>query len=101
MPCMRHPWRCLMPNARPSSNHIELRDVERSELVSMARSRSLPAGLTLRARIVLECEGANKFNTAIAAAMGIDRNTVNKRRSRYAQDRIAGLYDELRPGRAR
>lgn len=90
-----------MPNARPSSNYIELTDVERAELVSMARSRSLPASLTLRARSVLEYEGANKFNTAIAEAMGIDRNTVNKWPSRYAQDQIAGIYDELRPGRPR
>ncbi len=84
-----------MPNARLSTNHIELTDVERSELVSMARSRSLPAGLTLRARIVLACEGANKVNTAIAAEFGIDRNTVNKWRSRYARD--ASTVSNSRP----
>ena len=49
----------------------------------MARSRSLPAALTLRARIVLACDGQAKW------------------RSRYMHHRIAGLYDELRPGRPR
>ena len=90
-----------MPNAHNRTSHIELTDAERAELVSMARSRSLPAGLTLRARIVLACEGPDKASTAIAASFGIDRNTVNKWRGRYARDRMAGLYDELRPGRPR
>ena len=90
-----------MPNSQARTNYIELTEAERSELVSMARSRSLPAGLALRARIVLACEGPDKASTATATSFDIDRNTVNKWRGRYARDRIAGLYDELRPGRPR
>lgn len=90
-----------MPNAYTRTSNIELTDVERTELVSMARSRSLPAALALRARIVLACEGLGKASTEVAKTLGIDRNTVNKWRARYARDRISGLYDELRPGRPR
>jgi len=90
-----------MPNAHTRTSNIELTDVERAELVSMARSRSLPAALALRARIVLACEGSGKASTEAAKTLGIDRNTVNKWRARYARDRISGLYDELRPGRPR
>ena len=90
-----------MPNAYTRTSNIELTDVERTELVSMARSRSLPAALALRARIVLACEGLGKACTEVAMTLGIDRNTVNKWRARYARDRISGLYDELRPGRPR
>lgn len=90
-----------MPNAHTRTSNIELIDSERLELVSMARSRSLPAALALRARIVLACEGADKASTDVAKTLGIDRNTVNKWRARYARDRISGLYDELRPGRPR
>jgi putative transposase len=90
-----------MPNAHTRTSNIELTDAERAELTSMARSRSLPAALALRARIVLACEGSNKASTDVAKSLGIDRNTVNKWRGRYARDRISGLYDELRPGRPR
>lgn len=90
-----------MPNAHTRTSNIELTDTERAELVSMARSRSLPAALALRARIVLACEGPGKASTDVATALGIDRNTVSKWRTRYARDRLSGLYDELRPGRPR
>ena len=90
-----------MPNAHTRTSNIELTDAERAELVSMARSRSLPAALALRARIVLECAGTGKASTDVAKSLGLDRNTVNKWRGRYARDRISGLYDELRPGRPR
>jgi putative transposase len=90
-----------MPNAHTRTSNIDLTDAERTELVSMARSRSLPAALALRARIVLACEGQGKASTDVAKSLGLDRNTVNKWRGRYARDRISGLYDELRPGRPR
>lgn len=34
-------------------------------------------------------------------ALGINRGTVTRWRDRYAQHRLSGLYDELRPGRPR
>jgi len=88
-----------MPNAHVRTL-IELSDSERAELASMARSRSLPAALALRARIVLECDG-NKPNSEVADRLGIARSTVVKWRGRYARHRLEGLYDELRPGRPR
>lgn len=81
--------------------YIELTETERAELLAMARSRSLPAALTLRARIVLECDGPDKASSNVAKRMGLNRNTVNKWRGRYARQRISGLYDQLRPGRPR
>lgn len=90
-----------MPNAHTRTSNITLTEVERAELTAMARSRSLSAALALRARIVLACEGSDVASTAVAKRLGLDRNTVNKWRARYARDRISGLYDELRPGRPR
>jgi putative transposase len=90
-----------MPNAYTRTSIVRLSEVERAELASMARSRSLPAALALRARIVLACEGDDKASTEVAQALGINRTTVAKWRARYVRHRISGLYDELRPGRPR
>jgi putative transposase len=67
----------------------------------MARSRSLPAALAMRARIILACEGGTKPVVSIARQLGISRGTVALWRDRYRRERISGLYDELRPGRPR
>ena len=80
---------------------LRLTGMERSELVSMARSRSLPAALAMRARIVLACESGTTPVLAVARELGVNRGTVATWRNRYEQHRIAGLYDELRPGRPR
>lgn len=90
-----------MPNAYTRTSVVTLTEVERAELTAMARSRSLPAALALRARIVLACEGPDVASTDVAKALVIDRGTVNKWRGRYVRERISGLYDELRPGRPR
>jgi putative transposase len=84
-----------------TKEELRLSDLERAELVSMARSRSLPAALAMRARIVLACEHASKPVLAIARELGINRGTVTRWRDRYVRHRITGLYDELRPGRPR
>lgn len=85
---------------RYARTEIKLSEAEREELSSMARSRSLPAGLALRARIVLACEGGEE-NIVVAQNLRVARSTVVKWRGRYARQRLAGLYDELRPGRPR
>lgn len=90
-----------MPNAYTRTTNITLTDAERAELTSMARSRSLAAALALRAQIILACEGEDKASTDVAQALGINRGTVTRWRGRYVRHRIAGLYDELRPGRPR
>jgi len=53
--------------------------------------------LATRARIVLlSAEGES--NTDIAERLGLSKPTVGKWRKRYVMQRIAGLYDEPRPG---
>jgi transposase len=71
--------------------------VEREELVSITRSRSMPQSLVTRSRIVLlAAEGES--NTRIAEQLGLSLPTVGIWRKRYRTQRIQGLYDEPRPG---
>jgi putative transposase len=79
---------------------LTLSEGEAAQLSSFARSRSLPAALSLRARIVLAC-AAGENNRAVARRFDCWHTTVGKWRRRFIQHRIAGLYDELRPGKPR
>jgi putative transposase len=63
----------------------------------MARSRSIPAALVTWARIVLAA-AAGEPNSEIAARLQLTRATVGKRHARFLEQRINGLYDEVRPG---
>jgi transposase len=77
-----------------------LRDGDREELLRLTRSSRAPAGLALRARIVLlAADGVS--NTTIADGVGVSRPTVIAWRDRYQAKGIAGLHDEDRPGRPR
>lgn len=58
-----------MPMGRPKAE-LMLSEVERSQLGSMARSRSIPAALSLRARIVLAAADG-EANSRIAERMQI------------------------------
>jgi putative transposase len=70
---------------------------ERAQLTSFARSRSLPASLSARARIVLSsAEGV--ANSTIAGRLGLGKATVGKWRARFIERRMAGLYDDVRSG---
>lgn len=72
----------------------------RTELESLARSRSLPHGLVRRAEIVLLCaDGVS--NEVVAEMLGTTRTTVGKWRERFRRQGLMGLYDERRPGRPR
>ena len=72
----------------------------REELEALARSRSLPAGLVGRARIVLLCaQGLD--NATVAERVPVSRQTVGKWRERFRTQGLMGLYDEHRPGRPR
>jgi putative transposase len=73
---------------------------ELSQLTTFARSRSLPAALSQRARIVLAC-AAGDANSVVARRFELTNATVGKWRARFVKHRIAGLYDEIRPGRPR
>jgi putative transposase len=94
-----HPGGCPMRTGRPKAE-LTISADERAELGAMARSRSLPAALALRARIVLACE-REPSNQVVAAELGIGPHTVGRWRNRFIADRLAGLYDELRSGRPR
>jgi putative transposase len=82
------------------SNESRLSEQDRGQLEAIARSRSLPAGLVRRARIVLlAAEGV--AGTEIAHRCAVSRPTVNLWRRRFREHGIAGLHAELRPGRPR
>ena len=76
-------------------------DAEQCErLESLANSRSLPAGLVSRAKIIL-LSASGKTNLEIARQLETTNATVGKWRRRFLQQGWSGLYDELRPGRPR
>ena len=88
-----------MITGRPKPTLI-LTNEERSQLRSVAHSRTLPHALVARAQLVLwSAEGES--NTRIASRLRWTKATVGKWRQRFVQQRLAGLYDELRPGRQR
>jgi transposase len=73
---------------------------EQRELQSLAhRARSSPA-LARRARIVLAC-ATGEDNTTVAQRLRSAPATVGKWRTRFVEQRLAGLYDEPRPGAPR
>jgi len=88
-----------MPMGRPKAELL-LSEDERSQLNSIARSRSISAALVTRARIVLAA-AAGEPNSAIAQRLQLTRATVGKWRIRFLEHRINGLYDEVRPGKPR
>lgn len=88
-----------MGMGRPKAALILTRE-QREQLEGMVKSRSLPAGLVSRARIVL-MSAAGKTNQEIARQLGMTNATVGKWRGRFLQQDVTGLHDELRPGRPR
>ena len=88
-----------MGKGRPKAELL-LEMSEQAQLSSMARSRSVPAALVERARIVLAC-ASGESNSAVARRFELTNATVGKWRARFLKHRINGLYDELRPGRPR
>jgi transposase len=88
-----------MAIGRPKAALVLTTDEER-ELKSLAhRSRSAPA-LARRARVVLACaEGVD--NGVVARRLRMAPATVCKWRARFVADRVAGLFDEPRPGTPR
>ena len=88
-----------MRTGRPKTP-MNLSQEERQQLQGIVSSRSLPAGLVTRARIVLmAAEGIS--NDQISKATGLGAHAVGKWRRRYVKQRLPGLHDELRPGRPR
>jgi putative transposase len=88
-----------MRTGRPKADLV-LSSEERVQLQAFARSRSLPAALSNRARIILS-SAEGEPNNSIAARLKLTKATVGKWRSRFLERRIAGLYDDMRPGKPR
>src|SRR5271165_2517788 len=88
-----------MATGRPKTELI-LSDEEREQLASLARSRALPHAIVARAKVVLwSAEGQS--NSEIADRLQWTKATVGKWRRRFIEQRVRGLYDELRSGRPR
>jgi transposase len=79
---------------------LSLTNDDRAQLESMARSQSLPAALSRRAQMILRMADGES-NTAIARRYRYSRPTVTFWRTRFRERGIAGLHNELKPGRPR
>jgi transposase len=84
---------------RPKAELV-LSEDERSQLTSIARSRSISAAMVTRARIVLAV-AAGEPNSAIARRLQLTRATMGNWRIRFLEHRMNGLCDEVRPGKPR
>ncbi|MBS1210699.1 MAG: transposase [Proteobacteria bacterium] len=87
-----------MSKGRPRVELV-VSEADRDQLMSMSRSRSLPASLVLRAKIVLGC--MQQPNSEVARALNTHPATVGKWRRRFIEAGLAGLHDEARPGKPR
>jgi transposase len=81
-----------------STGSVQIRDEDRTTLLSWTRSSSVRAGLATRARIVLAA-GEGEGTSSISRRLGVSRPTVIQWRERYAADGLAGLEDAERSGR--
>jgi putative transposase len=88
-----------MRTGRPRAE-LKLSPQEQAQLSSLAASRSLPHALVARAKLVLWA-AAGASNSTIAQRLSWSLPTVGKWRQRFVEQRLAGLHDELRPGRPR
>jgi len=88
-----------MVTGRPKTPLVLTED-EHTQLRSWAHSRTLPRALVARARLVL-WSAQGQTNSQIARRLHWAKATVGNWRQRFVQHRLAGLYDEARPGRPR
>jgi len=66
---------------------LELDEVERAELTSLASRRSTAQALAPRARIVLAC-AVGEQSKVVAARLAVDPDTVGKCRRRFTEHRL-------------
>jgi len=77
---------------------ITLTDEERGQLVAWTRKGTTELRLATRARLVLAA-AAGSATKEIASRIEVRPATVSKWRTRFAQDRLAGLLDNPRSGK--
>jgi len=73
---------------------------DRAQLESIARSQSLPAALARRAQMILRMD-AGETVSEVARRYRYSRPTVTFWRTRFRERGIAGLHNDLKPGRPR
>ena len=90
-----------MPN-KPgrSAKELVMSRENRVQLESIARSQSLPAVLVRRAQMLL-LMADGESNSEVARRFGVSRPTVTFCRTRFRERGMAGLHNELKPGRPR
>lgn len=88
-----------MPLGRPKKP-LKLSDQVKSQLESMANSRSLPYAQVRRAQIIL-LSAKGQTNTEIAEQVGLSISMVGLWRNRFIDQGLMGLYDQPKPGAPR
>ncbi len=88
-----------MPMGRPTFT-ITLSTDERAQLKTLTTSRTLPAGLVRRARVIL-LSADGETNQDIAGRVDLTPAMVGHWRRRWRDHGLAGLYDAPRSGRPR
>lgn len=84
----------------PALQPLVLTGAEVAQLTAWSRRPKTAHALAERAKIILaSASGAN--NTDVAVAMGVNRSTVVKWRTRFLKHRLDGLLDAPRPGAPR
>src|SRR6202049_3543220 len=73
-------------------------DQEREELQQMTQSRTLPAGDVMRSRMILLLADGVAYQK-IQDLLDTTAPTIARWKRRFLQHRIAGLMEELHPGR--
>src|SRR6516162_386636 len=84
---------------RPNTALV-ISEADREQSSALVRSRSMPHWLVRRAQIVL-WSGQGQSYREVARRCGVTAPAVSHWRRRYQERGLAGLRDELRPGRPR
>ncbi|WP_232434594.1 helix-turn-helix domain-containing protein [Burkholderia ubonensis] len=79
---------------------VVISELEREQLLSMNRSRSLPHSLVRRAKIVLMAAD-DHTNREIAVQCEVTSPAITHWKKRFVAHGLAGLHDEARPERPR
>jgi Homeodomain-like domain len=88
-----------MRTGRPKQS-LELTVEERRDLEAIVASRSLPHGLVRRAQMILLTESGVPVRET-ARRVKVTPPAVANWRKRFGEQRLAGLHDQLKPGRPR
>jgi transposase len=87
---------------QPLSPPVVLNAEERDRLQALTRAHSSPQALVFRCRLLLRIAAADHpSNLRVAKDIRCSRNTVILWRTRFLQQRLAGLQDAPRSGRPR